>query len=392
MKGYKETHPWLTFAINMEKAGHTIWMLLAEAKSKCEHIAGTPLRPATSQKLLELYLAKGVLATTAIEGNTLSEEEVQKIIKGHLEVSPSREYLKQENENIIKACNLIKSRIMTSSSGDLSVEEIMEYNRIVLENVPLAEDVVPGQLRRHRVIVGRYRGAPPNDCKYLLERLCNWLNDPTFQPETQNYRLPFNFLRAILAHLYLAWIHPFGDGNGRTARLVEFQILLSAGVPAPAAHLLSNHYNQTRHEYYLQLDAAGKSGGNVMPFIRYALQGFVDGLKEQLDLIRKEQWDIIWRNYIHETFKDKNTKTEVRRRRLVLDLSLHPNPVHESAIITTSKRVMKSYQGKTHKTLSRDLNKLVEMGLIERTPEGIRPKREIILAFLPEQRDSESKT
>ena len=392
MKEYKKTHPWLTFTINMEKAGHAIWMLLAEAKSKCEHIAGTPLRPATSQKLLEVYLAKGVLATTAIEGNTLSEEEVQKIIKGNLEVSLSREYLKQENENIIKACNLIKNLIMTSSSSDLSVEAIMEHNMIVLENLPLAEDVVPGQLRKHSVVVGRYRGAPPNDCKYLLERLCGWLNDPIFQPEIQNYHLPSNFLKAILAHLYLAWIHPFADGNGRTARLVEFQILLSAGVPAPAAHLLSNHYNQTRHEYYLQLDAAGKSGGNVMPFIRYALQGFVDGLKEQLDLIRKEQWNIIWRNYIHETFKDKTTKADVRRRRLVLDLSLQHDLVHESGVTLISKRVMEVYQGKTRKTLSRDLNRLVDMGLIERTPDGIRPKREIILAFLPEQRDFESKT
>lgn len=56
----------------------------------------------------------------------------------------------------------------------------------------------------------------------------------------------YAIFKAVVAHLYLAWIHPVGDGNGRTARLVEFQILLSSGVPSPAAHLLSNHYNQTR--------------------------------------------------------------------------------------------------------------------------------------------------
>ena len=43
-------------------------------------------------------------------------------------------------------------------------------------------------------------------------------------------------VRAMMAHLYLAWIHTFGDGNGRTARLLEFLILARSGkVPLPAA-------------------------------------------------------------------------------------------------------------------------------------------------------------
>jgi Fic family protein len=59
-------------------------------------------------------------------------------------------------------------------------------------------------------------------------------------------------MKAILTHLYIAWIHPFGDGNGRTARLAELQILLAAGMPMPASHLLSNHYNTTRTDLYRQ--------------------------------------------------------------------------------------------------------------------------------------------
>jgi len=41
-------------------------------------------------------------------------------------------------------------------------------------------------------------------------------------------------------------IHPFGDSNGRTARLIEFYILLRAGLPDMVSHILSNHYNDTR--------------------------------------------------------------------------------------------------------------------------------------------------
>ena len=55
---------------------------VGEAVSKIEHIAGVPLEPESARALHEVYLAKGALATTAIEGNTLSEEEVREHLKG----------------------------------------------------------------------------------------------------------------------------------------------------------------------------------------------------------------------------------------------------------------------------------------------------------------------
>ena len=131
------------------------------------------------------------------------------------------------------------------------------------------EDVVPGAIRRHSVTVGRYLGAPAEDCRYLLERLCTWLEATDFAPQP-GVELVYAILKAIVAHVYLASIHPFGDGNGRTARVMEFQILMVAGVPTPAAHLRSNHYEETRAEYYRQLDAASRSGGDLIPFIESA--------------------------------------------------------------------------------------------------------------------------
>jgi Fic family protein len=86
--------------------------------------------------------------------------------------------------------------------------------------------------------------------------------------------------------VYFALVHPFPDGNGRTVRLIELKILLSAGVPMPAAQLLNNHYNQTRTEYYRDLDIISKTNGNLVEFFKYANQGYIDGLKEQLDTIR----------------------------------------------------------------------------------------------------------
>ena len=381
MRTYKKTHPWLTFQIDLRFIEYETWIALGEAQSKCEHISGVPLRPDVAQQLHMVYLAKGVLATTAIEGNTLTESEVIKHLEGKLELPPSKKYLSKEIDNIIVACDKIATDILIRDKAEISVEKIKNYNKSILDGLSLNESIVPGQVRTYSVGVGRYRAAPAEDCEYLLQELCSWLNE--FQiPE--NNRITFGILKAIIAHIYFVWIHPFGDGNGRTARLIEFQILLEAGIPTPAAHLLSNFYNQTRTEYYRQLDKTTKMEGNISDFIIYASTGFVDQLKEQVDIIRLQQWDIVWRNYVHEMFKDQTTDAAVRQRHLALDLSFTTDEsIYISKIPEISTRMAAAYAKKTRKTMVRDVNKLISMGLVERTKDGVRAKREVILAFLP---------
>ena len=102
---YQKTHPWLSFHLDLQKVGYRLWMLLGEARSKCEHIAGVPLRPDVARELHSLYMAKGAFATTAIEGNTLTEEQVREHLAGKLKLPPSKEYLAQEIDNIIEVFN-----------------------------------------------------------------------------------------------------------------------------------------------------------------------------------------------------------------------------------------------------------------------------------------------
>ena len=329
-----------------------------------------------------MYLAKGVLASTAIEGNTLSEDEVLQHLDGELKLPPSREYLRQEIENIIHACNEIVKSVAAGQTSEITTGMISEMNGMVLRGLELDDDTRPGQLRTRGVTVGRYRGAPAEDCEYLLDRLCMWLNGSDFSPENGLGGVAMAILKAVIAHLYIAWIHPFGDGNGRTARLLEFQILISSGVPAAPAHLLSNHYNLTRTDYYRQLDRASKGGGDVVPFLIYAVEGFLDGLSQQLDVIWQQQWDVTWRNYVYEFFRDKRSEAARRRRHLALDLSRLKAPVSLSDLPDISPRLAREYASKTSRTLSRDVNALIGEGLIVKTSQGYRAHKELIFAFL----------
>lgn len=386
MRTYERTNPWFKFQLDMRPASAEIWLDVGEIASKCEHLAHLPLRPETREQMHRIYLAKGVAATTAIEGNTLSEADVRKAVDGKLKVSPSKEYLKQEVDNIIAACNGIGKVVVSSDPPLISAELISSYNRHVLESLPLDKDIVPGELRGHQVVVGDvYRAPAAADCGYLLEKLCTWLQGDDFKA-TKSREMVYAIIKAIIAHLYLVWIHPFGDGNGRTARLLEFHILLAAGVPSPAAHLLSNHYNLTRSEYYRQLDQASKSGGDVIPFLRYAVRGFVDGLHEQMNFIWDQHWHIVWRDHVHEQFHNLTHPSDIRQKQLALDLAVKADWVALAGIPELTPLLAKAYAGKTTKTVQRDLNQLEKMNLIAREGRKVRARAEIIFSFLPLQR------
>ena len=385
-----DTHPWITFDLDLRPAGAKLWMALGEAQSKCEHVAGIPLRPDTALRLHRIYLAKGVLATTAIEGNTLSEDEVLDRLDGKLELPSSREYLGREVDNIAEACDEILHGVASYGEDEITPEDLKRYNEMVLKGLDLEEDVVAGEVRKDERVVGRYKCPPAEQCQSLLENFCRWMNSGVFTP-AEGHEIVYGLIRAIVAHVYFVWIHPFGDGNGRTARLVEVRILLEAGVPTDAAHLLSNHYNQTRIEYYRQLDQASKSGSNLLPFIEYAVRGFVDQLREQIDIIRFQQLEVTWINYVHDQFRHKKSSSNDRRKRLVLALSRRDEAVPKNEVRRLTPELAEEYAEKTPRTVSRDLNTLLEMDLIRSTRHGYVVNKERILAFLPTRiRDQEN--
>ncbi len=378
---YLQTHPWITFSVDLRRAPLNLWMLLGETCSKCEHIAGVPLGPDSADELNLIYLAKGARATTAIEGNTLSEQEVSGLVSGTLELPPSKAYMGREVNNILEACNSVLADLTQGRTHRLTPDRIRMLNSKVLQGLELEEGVRGGPVRSHSVVVGRYRGAPAQDCDYLLGRLCEWLDEGDW-PTDRLVPMATAILKAIVAHLYIAWIHPFGDGNGRTARLVEFQTLVDAGAPSPAAHLLSNHYNETRSEYYRQLDRATQTGSPI-EFLTYALQGYVDGLRAQIGLIRELQLVSAWENHVNVAFANSNSAADSRRRHLALDLATAGRPVAPHELRTLTTRLAAAYAGKTPKTVTRDINALLSMGLAQREGKRVVSNQRSLIAFPP---------
>jgi len=366
------SHPWISFQLDLKHASWEFWNHIGEAHSKCRHLARTPLSPAMAGDMERVYLAKGARASAAIEGNSLNEEQAVAAVEGKLEVPESQEYLKQELDNVIDALADIESKVHETGRFEISPESLLE------------DHVVPGEFRTQGIIVGTvYRGAPAQDCDYLIRAMCDWLNGLDFSRDGGDHAKDFllAMLKAVVAHVYIAWIHPFGDGNGRTARLVEFGILAAAGIPSVAAHLLSNHYNETRTNYYRQLENASKSGGDLNSLLAYAAKGFVDQLQQQLNSVHDWILQATWTNHVHSLFTDP-TATAKRQRDLVLALP-SDDFVPRAKLTSLTPGLAEAYATKKSKTVTRDLNALTQMGLIERSPNGVRARREIMLSFMP---------
>lgn len=346
--------------------------MLGQIQARNESLLHIPLLPQIAQDLSLHYAAKGIHATAAMEGNSLPEEEILRHIgKDKGDVPKSRVSLHHAIQNIIDICAHVESHHARGGYFKVIPAGIKETNAAILKGTHYAEHVTPGEFRVGQVRVGSYAAPPVTDCPHLVEKLCHWINGDTFRPpeRQKSFGIAYAFLRAVTAHVYLAWIHPFGDGNGRTARLLEFQILVSAGVPAPSAHVLSAHYFATRQEYFLQLDSAARTM-SLASFVEYAAQGFLDGLDDQLRYVNERNRTVIWRNHIYETLREEKEKVRRRLTQLALGIATLSQPVPAAKVLKVLPHLLADYAGVTKRTLYRDLNELQRRELVLQTGNG----------------------
>lgn len=356
-------YPHLTFSKRWTLSGDLLYLL-----GKCDAMVATikeaPLQPEYRSQLLRVSLVKGAQATTAIEGNTLTESEIERVADGK-SLAQSKHYQEQEVRNILDAMNGILSKVAVDGQTDLITPGmLLDFHRNVGRELGERFDAIPGQFRTDSRVVGPYRCPQPEHVQPLVRLLCEWL-PREFGFATNRQTFSQAVVQAIVSHVYLEWIHPFGDGNGRTGRLLEFYILLRAGNPDIASHILSNLYNDTRPEYYRQLNEASKSR-DLTAFLEYAIQGYHDGLEEVMHAITDNAIQIAWRHLIFTKFADRpHLKTTVHKRRRDLALAIPPRvdlTVGELMLLTPD--LAREYAALTERTLLRDLRELVVMKIL----------------------------
>ena len=398
------SHDFIRFPPKLGEFSPKTWMLMGEIQAKIENLGQVPIPPSRKDELRTIYLAKGVQGTTAIEGNTLSSEEVERAVRGDLVLPPSRAYLAQEVNNILAALECIERAVIRGDSEDFSLMLLNNYHRSILAKLDeiLEEGVLVGELRTHNVTVGRYRALPWQHCEQKVQEYCHWLNSAKTVPDTfEHYALAWEVIKALVAHLYFAWIHPYGDGNGRMARMIEFDLLLRAGVPYVAAHLLSNFYYKTVVRYRRELQASHGNAvdgsypeyGSLQGFLEYALEGLRDELTEQSLIIYNFVLGSVWQDHVRNQFRSEfaegSNKVRARQERLALDMTdpRFQTPVAFGDIRRVKPEIAIEYPEEKSRTLRRDLEKLVELDLLVKTDNRYGLNRDILVKMIANMRE-----
>ncbi len=198
-----------------------------------------PLPPSIVQKLKEQFLIEWTYNSNAIEGNTLTLQETELVINRGLTIG--NKSLKEHFEAINhKECIELIEKFVEKKE-ELSTQFIKQLHKIILKNI---DDYQAGVYRKTNVRILGAIHIPPDAMK--IERLMDEFLDWYF---SNKHQISIPELAAWVQYKFV-WIHPFIDGNGRTARLLMNLVLLQNGYP-PAVIL-----NLDRQKYYRVLRQA----------------------------------------------------------------------------------------------------------------------------------------
>ena len=401
---YEATHPWLTFQIDLRRVDYQTWMNLGAAQSKCEHVARVMVPPPIGRKLRLLYLAKGVAATTAIEGNTLSEREVRRRIRKKQPLPPSQEYQGRRFDNIVAACNEIDQQMINDDLDcTITPERIERFNDMVLRRAALGRGRCAGHCAEALGRRCRLPGAAPGLRLPSAEAL---RLDQRFEivetPGPSGFRCPEGGVGPPLLG-----VDPSLRRRQRPYRTVD-------RVPDSARRRRADRGGPPV-EQPLQPDAIGilpptlavqQDEGRLVPFVQYAVLGFVDQLDQQIQWIREYQHAVVWKDYVYERFRGRKRCRPIGsgnwpsnwggRKPLIVAGIIVASAVQRLLPVEIVTRLTadlaEAYAGKTRKTVTRYINALEAMGPIVRqagAPSGRRPKPSG--RFLPSRRPEASR-
>lgn len=225
-----------------------------------------PLPKSAVQKLREKFQIEMTYNSNAIEGNSLTLKETFLVINEGLTVKgkPLQDHL--EAKDHYAALEYLYDLIDKDKKHTISELLIKNLHQIILQET---DKDWAGKYRNANVIIGGAKHTPPDalQVSQRMQDLIKWLN-------SQKNKMHIVELSALLHHK-LVHIHPFFDGNGRTARLTMNLFLMQAGYP------LIVIMKTDRKKYYAVLDKADKN--NYEPLIKFIAQS----VERSLDIYLK---------------------------------------------------------------------------------------------------------
>jgi Fic family protein len=281
--------------------------------------------------------------STHIEGTRITLSQAGRILAGE-EVEGVDRDDRQELLNYREAMNFVSEYLGTLS--DITEDLIKEFHSILVKDVRGGK-MEPGQYRQVQNYVGNvvtgeviYTPPPPVKVPGRMAQLVEWLNkDKGMSP----------VLVAGLAQHAFVDIHPFLDGNGRTARVLCTLILYQNGYDFQRLFSLSQYYDDERQDYYDAIQQVREADGDLTGWLEY----FCKGLASQLMGVKTIGGAVVKRDTLMH--RAEELRFNERQRKVLMHIVDHDRASVDD--------IVKRFD-LVRRTVQRDLAMMVEEGLV----------------------------
>ncbi len=318
-----------------------------------------PSFPWSTQGIIRRELTSVVGGTLAIEGTILREEEIEESFQ-KAGLQKKLKDKEQEAQNSRTAYKFIID-VVDNHEGEFvySEEHIKQIHQYLTENIEYVSPNVPGQYRDLKARFGepqKYSFCKSKvDIEAIMAKFINWLNE-----KSSGFLSGNDIVKAIMAHYYLTEIHPFGDGNGRTARAVEALVLYANKINNYCFWSLANFWSANREKYLIHLGNI-RSTCDPWEFLIWGTKGYLIEVQRIKDLVLKKVKQLMLKDYVSWLLRNKKIRPRIFGV-LMLSISSGKMPFDK---FMSSPEIMTLYARRKLSTRYRDFKKMEKtLGLI----------------------------
>ena len=332
---------------------------LVQAKAAAGVLNQMPYLPRWIEQVHEEQLRLEAAGTSRIEGAEFTPREQEEA----LAADPPAHAGLTHSQRQLRAADAAY-RWMRSLPADrwVSTDLILDIHRCIVTGCD-DDHCEPGALRPQgwNVTFGTptCRGAEGGaECRTAFDSLCSAIGG--------EFRQHDRIIQAIATHYHVGSMHPFGDGNGRTARALEAFMLRQAGVNDMVMVSLSNYYYEHKEEYLGALFASRSGGHDLTPFLRFALGAVAERCNAVAAAIAANHQRTLFREFARSLFgqlRSPRRRVLAGRQLRVLDVLLD---VGSLSLNELANRVRADYDGLKFpdRAFVRDMVGLLELSAI----------------------------
>ena len=332
---------------------------LIEAKTAAQVLSRLPYLPQWIAEAHKEQLRLEAVGTTRIEGAQFTPREEEEALSAG---EDARAALTHSQRQLRAASDTYAWMREQSAHRPVTADLILDIHRRIVTGCD-DDHCEPGALRRsdNNVTFGnpQCRGAEGGtQVTAAFEQLCG--------PIATEFQGHDRIVQAVAAHYHLGAMHPFGDGNGRTARAVEAFMLREAGVNEVVMVSLSNFYYEHQAEYLAALYESRTHGHDLTPILMFALRAIANRCNALGGQITEQNNRILFREFARSLYgrlMNPRKRVLAERQMRILDALLDAGPLGPEELVD---ELLPYYVELKHadRALERDVNWLIESGSI----------------------------